>query len=234
MHIVIGANGLAKQALPLFKKSPTVVFFDNTENAPTWLHFHQVWNDIEYVKERVGNQPFKFSICIGAPKWRKHFSDLMVSLGGYTENQISQNSSISQVAELGKGNLILDYTLIEADAKLGYCNLINCYAGIFHDVEIGNYNEIMPGAKILGGAKIGNSCRIGSNSTILPNVQICDDVIIGAGAVVTKSITEPGTYIGVPAKLISKVGNGFGVLNSSTSDIQDDNYDPSSEPNSLS
>jgi sugar O-acyltransferase (sialic acid O-acetyltransferase NeuD family) len=233
MHIVIGANGLAKQALPLFKKSPTVVFFDDTENAPTWLHFHQVWNNLEYVKERVGNQPFKFSICIGAPKWRKHFSDLMVSLGGYTENQISQNSSISQVTELGKGNLILDYTLIETDAKLGYCNLINCYVGIFHDVEIGNYNEIMPGAKILGGAKIGNSCRIGSNSTILPNVQICDDVVIGAGAVVTKSITEPGTYIGVPAKKFVKIGKGMGTLNMHTESTSDDNYDQSNEPTVL-
>jgi acetyltransferase-like isoleucine patch superfamily enzyme len=89
----------------------------------------------------------------------------------------------------------------------------------------------MPGAKILGGAKIGNSCRIGSNSTILPNVQICDDVVIGAGAVVTKSITEPGTYIGVPAKKLIKVGNGLGTLNNHTESIQDDNSDQSSELN---
>ena len=75
----------------------------------------------------------------------------------------------------------------------------------------------MPGAKILGGAKIGNSCRIGSNSTILPNVQICDDVVIGAGAVVTKSITEPGTYIGIPAR---KLYN---------EEIQDDQYDTSNQ-----
>jgi UDP-N-acetylbacillosamine N-acetyltransferase len=58
----------------------------------------------------------------------------------------------------------------------------------------------MPGAKILGTAKIGSRCRIGTNSTILPGIEICDDVVIGAGAVVTKNITEPGTYVGVPAK----------------------------------
>jgi acetyltransferase-like isoleucine patch superfamily enzyme len=89
----------------------------------------------------------------------------------------------------------------------------------------------MPGAKILGGAKIGNSCRIGSNSTILPNVEICDDVTIGAGAVVTKSITEPGTYIGIPAKRLVKVGNGLGTLNNHIESTQEDNYDQSSEPN---
>lgn len=46
--------------------------------------------------------------------------------------------------------------------------------------------------------RIGNRVSIGSNATILP-VSICDDVVIGAGAVVTKSINEPGVYAGNPA-----------------------------------
>lgn len=49
--------------------------------------------------------------------------------------------------------------------------------------------------------KIGNNVSIGSNSTILP-VSICDHVVIGAGAVVTKNIFRPGTYVGCPAILI--------------------------------
>ncbi|GIS45095.1 MAG: hypothetical protein Ct9H90mP16_21650 [Candidatus Poseidoniales archaeon] len=34
-------------------------------------------------------------------------------------------------------------------------------------------------------------------------VNICDDVVIGAGSVVTKDITEPGTYAGNPARRMS-------------------------------
>jgi acetyltransferase-like isoleucine patch superfamily enzyme len=49
--------------------------------------------------------------------------------------------------------------------------------------------------------KLGNKVYVGSNSTILP-VTICNDVVIGAGSVVTKNITEPGTYAGNPAKKI--------------------------------
>ena len=48
---------------------------------------------------------------------------------------------------------------------------------------------------------IGDRVSIGTNATIMP-VTICDDVVIGAGAVVTKSITEPGLYAGVPARRI--------------------------------
>jgi len=34
-------------------------------------------------------------------------------------------------------------------------------------------------------------------------VSICDDVVIGAGAVVTKDITEPGTYVGNPTRKLN-------------------------------
>ncbi len=52
--------------------------------------------------------------------------------------------------------------------------------------------------------KIGNHVSIGSNATLLP-VTICDHVVIGAGAVVTKNITEPGTYAGNPARRIRQI-----------------------------
>ena len=50
---------------------------------------------------------------------------------------------------------------------------------------------------------IGNRVSIGSNATIMP-VSICDDVVIGAGSVVTKSIDQPGTYAGNPARLLRR------------------------------
>jgi len=52
--------------------------------------------------------------------------------------------------------------------------------------------------------KIGNRVSIGTNATILP-VTICDRAVVGAGAVVTKDITEPGFYIGNPARLLRRL-----------------------------
>ncbi len=48
---------------------------------------------------------------------------------------------------------------------------------------------------------IGNHVSIGSNATIMP-VEICSNVVIGAGTVVVRSILEPGTYVGNPARKI--------------------------------
>lgn len=52
---------------------------------------------------------------------------------------------------------------------------------------------------------IGNDCWIGSNVTIVAGVKIPDGCVIAAGAVVTKSITEPYSIVGgVPAKVIGQ------------------------------
>ena len=48
---------------------------------------------------------------------------------------------------------------------------------------------------------IGDRVSIGTNATIMP-VSICDDVVIGAGSVVTKDISDSGTYVGNPARLL--------------------------------
>ena len=66
------------------------------------------------------------------------------------------------------------------------------------------YDEQIP--KFFGCIRVGNNVFIGSKVTILPNVSICDNVFIAAGALVTKSITEPGIWGGVPAKRIGDMG----------------------------
>jgi acetyltransferase-like isoleucine patch superfamily enzyme len=41
----------------------------------------------------------------------------------------------------------------------------------------------------------------------LPRVSVSNRVIIGAGSVVTRDITEPGVYVGAPARRVSPVGH---------------------------
>lgn len=50
--------------------------------------------------------------------------------------------------------------------------------------------------------RLGDNVVIGANSVVVGPVEICDNVVIGAMSLVNRSITEPGTYVGVPAKRI--------------------------------
>lgn len=50
---------------------------------------------------------------------------------------------------------------------------------------------------------LGDNVFIGAGAIIIGPVEICSNVIIGAMSLVNRSITEPGVYVGSPAKKIS-------------------------------
>ena len=93
----------------------------------------------------------------------------------------------------GPGLAIVHYgtIVVSTAAKIGK----NCR--LHEGVNIGatNGSTLAP--------KIGDNVFIGSGAKIIGDISIADNVAIGANAVVVKSITEVGTYGGIPAKKIS-------------------------------
>jgi len=118
----------------------------------------------------------------------------------YFPNVIAQDSICD--IEMGIGNVICNGNIFTVDISIGNFNAVNLNCTIGHDVRIGNYNQINPAVNISGRVTIGDECLIGVGAIILERLTICSNVIIGAGALVTKDITEPGTYIGIPARKI--------------------------------
>lgn len=51
--------------------------------------------------------------------------------------------------------------------------------------------------------RLGDNVVIGANTVVVGPVEICDNVVVGAMSLVNRSITEPGTYVGIPARRIS-------------------------------
>jgi acetyltransferase-like isoleucine patch superfamily enzyme len=120
--------------------------------------------------------------------------------------KIGDGCFIGPFTEIGKGAVIGNRTKIQSHSFI--CDLVtigdDCFIG--HGVVFTN-DLFKEGGPARGDrskykpTKIGNHVSIGSNCTILP-VTITDNTVIGAGAVVTKDITESGTYVGNPASLL--------------------------------
>jgi hypothetical protein len=51
--------------------------------------------------------------------------------------------------------------------------------------------------------EFGDNVVISTGAILVGPLQICDNVIVGPGSLVNKSITEPGVYLGYPARRIS-------------------------------
>lgn len=118
--------------------------------------------------------------------------------------------------KIGDNVFIGPFVEIQKDVSIGHRTKVQSHTFICELVSIGDDCFVGHGVMFIndlfseGGpaqgnkdlwksTQIGNKVSIGSNATILP-VTICDNVVIGAGAVVTKSIHQPGVYAGNPAK----------------------------------
>jgi len=134
-------------------------------------------------------------------------------------NDVKQGIDVKIIEPVNLYNCILHdsvfvgpFVEIQNNVTIGERSRIQSHSFICSNVEIGSDCFIGHGVMFTNDkfkdrklskdflpTRVGNKVYVGSNSTILP-VTICDDVVIGAGAVVTKDITESGTYIGNPAR----------------------------------
>ena len=55
------------------------------------------------------------------------------------------------------------------------------------------------------GVSLGQNIWLGARVTVLDGVTIADDSVIGACSLVSKSLSESGVYVGIPAKKIKSV-----------------------------
>lgn len=119
------------------------------------------------------------------------------------EATLGDDVFVGPFCEIQRGVVIGDRTRVQSHTFV--CELVtigqDCFIG--HGVMF--VNDRLRGGPARGdrsrweATAIGDRVSIGSNSTILP-VSVCADVVIGAGSVVTRDITEPGTYAGTPAR----------------------------------
>lgn len=117
-------------------------------------------------------------------------------------NLIHPSSIVESSAKLGASNILMARSYLSAMVQIGSNTLINSAAVIEHEAVIGNHSHISVGAIVCGRVTIGDLCFVGAGSVIKDCIKICDNVTIGAGAVVIRDITEPGIYVGNPAKRI--------------------------------
>lgn len=113
---------------------------------------------------------------------------------------VAKTATVSPFALLGKGCFVAHGAHIGPEAVIGCGTIINTNSIVEHEVNIGEFCHIAPNCVICGRCNIGNNTFIGAGAIIKDKISICSDTIIGAGAVIIKNITEPGIYIGCPAR----------------------------------
>lgn len=140
-----------------------------------------------------------FIIAIGDNHTRAELASNM-KLRWYTA--IHPSAVISPSAKIGAGSMILANATVNADSVIGDHCIINTASVVEHENRIGNFVHLSSRVVLGGCVQVDSYCHIGIGVCVRNCIHICSDCVIGAGAAVVSDISAPGTYIGVPAKIM--------------------------------
>lgn len=124
----------------------------------------------------IGGEGFGFANQKGV--WQK-----IAQIGGV---------SIGDDVEIG-ANTTIDRGAL-ADTQIGNGVKLDNQIMIAHNVQIGDHTAMAGCAGISGSTKIGKHCMIAGGVGMVGHIEVCDNVFVTGMTMVTRSITEPGSY----------------------------------------
>lgn len=124
-------------------------------------------------------------------------------IGGEGFGFANEKGSWEKIAQLG-GVCIGDDVEIGANTTIDRGALSDTVIGngvkldnqimIAHNVQIGENTAVAGCVGISGSARIGRNCMLAGGVGLVGHIEICDNVFITGMTMVTRSITEPGSY----------------------------------------
>lgn len=134
---------------------------------------------------------------------RKRVYQKVKALGYNVPNLIDPSAVVSKTVVMGDAVVVFAGVVINTGVSIGNNVIIATSSSIDHETSIEDHVLISAGVTVGAGDRIGEASLIALGSKIISRVNICPETLVGAGAVVTKNITEPGTYLGIPARKVS-------------------------------
>ena len=200
--LIVGASGhgrvIADIALKM-NRWKSIKFLDDDENIKSSMGIEVIGKSVDAFKYI---NDWNIFVAIGSNSVRQKIQEKLEAEGASIPVLIHPDAIIGEQVEIGDGTAVMAGAIINCCTRIGKGCIINTGATVDHDNLIEDYVHISPGVHIAGTVKIGKGTWLGVGSIVSNNVNITSGCIIGAGAVVVKDITEPGTYIGVPARTV--------------------------------
>lgn len=194
---IIGTGGMGRELyVQMLDNNPNdeIVFFVDDiyphDNIRV-LSLNNFDPDIYEVVVALGDSKLRRGIVNSLPADTKYFTFIHKSVQIFEKN-----------IEIGEGSIICAGSILTTSIKIGKHAQLNRTTNISHDCVIGDFFTTAPGVHVSGNCVIGNRVYMGCLSSVREKIEICDDVTIGLNSGVVKNITEPGTYVGTPARRI--------------------------------
>lgn len=201
-----GGTGQAKVMHALLTEAgvKVVAVVDDTPNLPSPFADVPILHGREkllgWLKGRRSGA-LGFLITIGNPHGRVRLKlhDFLVGEGLKPVTAVHPTAFVSPRAVIGPGGQIHAGAILETEVVLGRECIVNTKASVDHECRLDDGAEVAPGATLCGLVHVKTNGWVCTGATVLPRMTIGEDAIVGAGAVVTRSVPDHVTVVGIPA-----------------------------------
>jgi sugar O-acyltransferase (sialic acid O-acetyltransferase NeuD family) len=205
--MILGAKGLGKVALDIFKSNDVVVYGFLDDDATlhnTEIDFVPVYGetDDDGFLKLIGHKCDAF-VAHDDNRYRKSLATMLQERRKVMPiNAVHYQSYIASSAALGHGNLINVGANIGVGTTVGNHNILHAQVTLDYDVKVGDFVQIGAGSIVGAGTTIGDGAFIGTGTVIVSGITIGRNARIGAGSVVVESVGDGATVFGNPAKAV--------------------------------
>jgi sugar O-acyltransferase (sialic acid O-acetyltransferase NeuD family) len=206
--IVIGGGGHAKVVISILRKrGDNVVGYTDLLNHGVILGIPYLGSDSELVALAVGARKLSAVLAVGQVGLGQARYEVRTRLQSLSPSLsfpliVSPDAVVNEGVSGGEGAVVMDGVVVNTGAIIGRGAIVNTNSTIEHDVVLEDWVHVAPGATISGGVAVGRFSMIGAGATVIEGIKIAPGCMVGAGATVVNDLTEPGVYVGSPARRI--------------------------------
>ncbi|MGC4130437.1 MAG: acetyltransferase [Bergeyella sp.] len=206
---IFGAGGFGREVKTIIdsinsEKPNTfdlIGFFDDGVEKGKIVNNYPVLGGIKELNEF--QEDLSIVISIGDPAVKKKIIAKIENKNIDFPSIIHPKASISKDdVKIGKGCIICEGTIVTCNIEIRDFVILNLMCTVGHDTIIENFCAFMPSVNISGEVIVRESVYVGTGAKIINLLEIGKNTVIGAGAVVSKSLPENCTAVGIPAKPI--------------------------------
>lgn len=205
---IIGAGGFGREVKMLIDQinavSPKydfIGYYDDGKEKGTLINGFPVLgkvSDLNTVSEAIS-----VALALGNPAYKKNVVVLIENQNITFETLIHPSVLIgNDEVSIGKGTVICAGNIITCNIQIKDYVTLNLACTIGHDTILENFVSLMPAVNVSGEVVLEEAVYVGTGAKIINQVSVGKNTTIGAGAVVSKSLPENCTAVGIPAKPI--------------------------------
>lgn len=191
---LIGSGGFAREIMAHLGKFGMPCFVDDEYWEENCKNIHKL--------SEFDPDKYEVMVAIGDPKIRQSIVNRLPAATRYFSYIHPSSQILAEDVEIGEGSIICAGCIVTTNVKIGKHAHLNLQTTVGHDTQIGDYFTSAPGVKISGNCSIGDCVYLGTNSSVKEKIKIIGFSTVGLNSGVVKPISEPGTYVGTPAKRI--------------------------------